>query len=383
MENIFEQLEHAHRELGAEATLDRLLEFLRREQRPHELFEAMKLRVRIGLGLPLLANDLGDELPEVQREALEAGLLDACREVGMMCWKAGRLRDGWHYLRAVSDQAFTKAELAKVEPTQENLDEFLEICIHEGLDLQRGFQLLIDHYGTCNTITTYESAMYGRPRAQRAVGAALLLEHVYGELLANVRGHIEREQSAPAAGASLIELITDRDWLFANGSYHLDTTHLASVVRLARDISDPTLWQQAFALTEYGRRLSTDLQYPGDAPFESLYEASGRYFQALMGRDRDVHLAYFRERAEQSDPRQDTTIAIEVYVDLLARIGRSDEALGEALRLLPDDVPQTGRAPSLLELASACGSFERLRELARRRNDPLGFALSLLEPRVT
>jgi hypothetical protein len=381
MTDIFEQIEEAQIQSGEAGALATLVDYLRQQQRPHELFEALKLQVRQRLGLPLLARDLGDGSDERLRDELETGLLAACREVGLTCWKQGKLRDGWHYLRALADRSLIEQELAKVEPCEENLDEFLELCIHEGLDLKRGFRRLIDHYGTCNAITTFESAMYGRSRADRAIGAALLLHHVYDELRANVRGHIERVEGVLLPeDLNLRELISTREWLFAEGSYHLDTTHLASVVRLARDVSDPPLLRLAHELTEYGRRLANDLQYPGDEPFESLYETSGRYFAALLNQDQDQHLAYFRERAEQVNPRHDTTITIEVYIDLLMRIGRARDALQEALRLLPDDVPQTGRAPALLELAAAAGDYAPLVALAKRRNDPLGFTLSLLKP---
>ncbi|MCA9241171.1 MAG: hypothetical protein KDA37_13265 [Planctomycetales bacterium] len=103
---------------------------------------------------------------------------------------------------------------------------------------------------------------------------------------------------------------------------------------------------------------------------------------ALLNEQTETQVAYFRERAEQSDPRQNTTIAIETYVDLLDRIGASDKALAESLRLMPEGVQPTGRAPSLMELALRAGTFAPLLELSRRRQDPLGYALSLLYHRL-
>ena len=306
-------------------------------------------------------------------------MIDACREVGLLLLRSGRLRDGWHYLRAVGDRGLVQEELSRLEPNEDNLDEFLELCVHEGLDLHRGFQQMLDHYGICNSITTFESAMYGRPRLQRAVGAGLLVQHLYDQLRAGVVSHIERQEGQAPADASLSRLLTDRPWLFENGAYHVDTTHLASVVRFARELDEPQLLQAALELTQYGEQLDPALQYHGDPPFEALYPTSRRYFAALLGEHRNEHLDYFRQRAEATNPREETTLTIETYVELLSRIGRHQDALREALRLLPEGVQQTGRAPSLLELAAAAGDFAPLEELTRRRGDALGFTLCLVQ----
>jgi hypothetical protein len=376
---IFDQLSATWRSEGPAATLEQLADYLLRTGRYHELFEARKLQVRQRLGLPAVAAAGDEALPEATREALEDGLIAACREVGLLLLRSGRLRDAWHYLRVVGDRPLVQRELECLQPTDQNVDEFLELCLHEGLNLPRGFQLLLDHYGICNAITTFESVMYGRPRQERAVGAGALVEHLHEQLRANVLSHIERQEGEAPRNASLVDLLTGRGWLFDNGAYHVDTTHLASVVRCARELDDPEVLRRALELTAYGAHLDPALQYPGDEPFEALYEASHRYLSALLGLEPDDQVAYFRERAEASKPREETTATIETYIDLLARLGRPREALQEALRLLPEDVQTTGRAPSLLELAAAAADFAPLEQIARRRGDALGFALCLLK----
>jgi hypothetical protein len=62
----------------------------------------------------------------------------------------------------------------------------------------------------------------------------------------------------------------------------------------------------------------------------------------------------------------------------LARCGRAHDALEESLRLIPEGIQLTGRAPSLFELAAACGDYEPLANLCRRRGDALGYAMSRL-----
>jgi hypothetical protein len=381
-DRIFEQLSSTLASAGPAAVLAQLAEYLRDQQRYHELFEARKLQVRQALGLPLLSSDSLESMAEHSRDGLEAGLIDACREVGLLLLRSGRIRDGWHYLRAVGDRALVKRELASLDPTDERRDELIELCVHEGLDLHRGFQILIGHYGTCNSITTFDSAMYGRPRCERAVGAALLVEHLHEQLRTNVLSHVVRQEGHAPADTSLPALLSGRPWLFEQGTYHVDTTHLASVMRIARDLDDPQRLRLSVELADYGERLDRALQYAGDEPFEDLYPTSSRYFRALLGQQREDYLAYFRLRAEQSNPREDTTLSIETYVDLLARLRRHDEALREALRLLPEGVQQTGRAPSLLELAAAADNYAPLLQVTRQRGDAVGFAMSLLRARI-
>src|SRR5688500_448003 len=86
---------------GPLAILDQLMQQLRAQKKYHELFEALKMRVREQLGLPLLYGDAMDDLDETRREKLEDGLLDACREVGMLLLDEGKIREGWMYLRPV------------------------------------------------------------------------------------------------------------------------------------------------------------------------------------------------------------------------------------------------------------------------------------------
>src|SRR4051794_8175536 len=91
---------------GASAALDQLAARLREEKKYHELFEALKMKVRHELRLPLLpVESNSDALPEATRDKLEDGLVEACRQVGELLLKDGKIREGWMYLRPVGDKA--------------------------------------------------------------------------------------------------------------------------------------------------------------------------------------------------------------------------------------------------------------------------------------
>jgi hypothetical protein len=375
----FAQLESSLHQCGPAGLLDQLCTQLDTEARYHELFEAMKIRIRHRLQLPLWSTAPDELAAGSVRDQLEAGLLEACQYVGNRLLQAGRIRDAWSYLRPVGDLASLRTQLAQIQPTDENAGELIELYLQEGLDLEKGFQLLLKHYGTCNTITTYETSMYGRPRDQRAVGARLLLRQLHQELRVRLLEHLERLTGQPAdPQPSICEMLERHPQLMADGAYHTDTTHLASITRIARNTLDHDSWQLARELCAYGQRLDVSLQYHDGPPFEDLYPTSDRFFAALLDDQRDAQLAFFRERADATDPYHETTHVREVYVDLLARCGRAKEAWEEAIRLLPPGMQTTGLAPSLLELAQQSGQQRQLCELARAREDRLTFTLGLL-----
>src|SRR5262249_13642531 len=145
--------------------------------------------------------------------------------------------------------------LARTEPNEENLQDLIEIGLHEGVAPALGFELVLKNYGTCNAITTFDGAMTSRPRADQQAAAALLLHRMHEDRLGNVRADIARQEGKEPQEQTLAELVAERDWLFADNNYHIDTTHLASTVRFARLLEDAEQLELAYDLTEYGRRL--------------------------------------------------------------------------------------------------------------------------------
>ncbi|MFP6674719.1 MAG: hypothetical protein VB878_06550, partial [Pirellulaceae bacterium] len=294
----FEQLERRLEDDGINGVVEELIQQLREAKRFHDLFEAMKMQIRHGLGLPLLYSDGGDDLSAEQRDQLEEGLIDACHEVGLALIADGQPRDGWMYLKPVGDKGEAAEALQRLGDDDEILDELIEVCLHEGVDPERGFSLVLQHHGTCNAITTFESLIY-RPGNMDLTGICrLLLSHVHQELKASLIADIERQSGSAPDESTVAELVADRDWLFGQHIYHIDTTHLSSTVRFARMLDDPDSLEMALDLVEYGRRLHEQFQYPGEEPFVDQYIASGLYFDALAGRRIDESKTFFKDRAD-------------------------------------------------------------------------------------
>jgi hypothetical protein len=172
-------------------------------------------------------------------------------------------------------------------------------------------------------------------------------------------------------------LITDREWLFADNNYHVDTTHLSSVVRIARIVSEPESLAQAVDLCAYGAALAPQFQFTGDPPFERTYAAHELFFAAQLGARVEEAVEFFTRRATEADPLIVGTGPAETLVVLCARLRRWDEALAAAARWLPPGTRTGGFAPSLLELSRQAGNFAVFKQLCRERSDLLNYAAAL------
>jgi hypothetical protein len=370
------------------AMLDQLIEHFREKRLPIELFEALKMRIRNRVGLPLLASENEPTHPEDAERQLEAGLLDACREAGTMLMQDGRISEGWMYLRPTGDSEAARELLANTEINDDNYDEMIQVLLHEGVDVGRGYQAVLDHQGTCNSITLYEQSLAQANKPHQQAAASKLLAHLYHELTTLVRDDIagrDRPKSDTTVDPSetLFDMVSKRKWVMDEGGYHLDTTHLASTVKIAAVLTDAKEIRNAWELTQYGRRLNHQFQYPGDEPFVDFYPAYATYYSVLLGEDVDAGLKYFERKAKGVDVAQHGTGAIETYVDLLKRTDRYQEAIDAAINLVPNDVPAQQVVPLLIEIAQQSKSqdgvdaFSTILDYCQRRGDVLGYAAAL------
>ncbi|MCE9607583.1 MAG: hypothetical protein K8U03_22065 [Planctomycetia bacterium] len=374
---IFDEMTKAMTAGGADAALERLAAHLKSAHQYHDLFDVRLMQARLKHGLPVIWSKTMDELPEPGRTAVEDASIEACREVGKGLLAVGRVREAWMYLRPTGEKAEVAAALESLVREDESLaEEVIDIALNEGVAPRLGFQLMLNSYGLCNAVTTYDSTMQGRPKGDRISVAGLLVEHIHDELLHNVKEDIKRQQGTAPTETTLADLVRDRQWLFENDNYHTDSTHLASIVRFAVVLDDPQLLRRAIDLTEYGKHLGASYQFPGDPPFTDAYPHHALFFHALLGEQVDEATKFFKAEAEQALEDQESA-PIEVYLSLLARTGRLSEALDETARLQPPGKRQGDLAPTLQELAQSSGDYTRLMNISRARGDLLGFAAGL------
>jgi hypothetical protein len=362
--------------------LQQVVQHYRDANLPIELFEARKMVVRDQLDLPLLGGENEPTRAEEVERQLELGLLDACREAGEMLIRSGRVFEGWTYLRPTGDNELIKRLIAEVEIDDENYDEMQRVLLHEGVDVGRGFQAVLDHQGTCNSITLFDQAIAQRSKPDRQAAGERLLDHFYDELTALVRADITDRDSAPADAETLYDMISSRPWVLKDGGYHLDTTHLSSTVRIASALTDPKQLRKAWELTQYGRQLHHQFQYPGEEPFVDFYPAYAAYYSILLGENIDAGLKLFERKAKNVDASEYGTGAIETYVDLLDRVGRHVEAIEFAIANVPQDVPAQTIVALLIEIAGRADQagdttgYERIMDFCADKQDALGFAVA-------
>lgn len=377
-QQTFDDVAEAAAKEGMSAATEKLAEHFRSSEQYHELFDLRLLQARLDLGLPAILTKGLDDLEEPLRTRMEDRYLEACREVGHLLLADGRVREAWMYLRPVGDRATVAAALEKLTPQDDSAEQIIEVALYEGVHPRLGFELVLKNFGLCNAITTYDAQMHQRPRGERQAVAALLVRQIHGDLVRSLTDYLAKKQGKTPPERSIAGLVADRDWLFDDNEYHIDTSHLAAVVRFALVIDDPEVLRLAADLTEYGRRLSSMFQYPGQEPFVDTYPTHALFFRALLGELVDEAVAYFRGRAEALADSDQGSWPAEVYVGLLGRLGRIDDAFEAAAQYLAA-ARTTGFAPSLLELAQRSGNYARLLEISRQRGDLLGFAMGLAE----
>lgn len=356
--------------------LTELTRRLATEGRWHELFEARLVEARLKLGVPThLAQPL-DELADPLRGQLEAAYTDACREVGQLWLGAGRFREAWRYLRAAGEKPLVRRALAQVVPRSESIDELVEVALYEGVDPERGFGWLLGSYGVCNAVTTLEGVAPSLPPTDLAACVAALVRRVHSELADNLRRTIEQHgDPAPPRAATIPALLADRGWLFDNDSYHIDTSHLAATVRLARSVSDHGIIELASQLAHYGKHLAADLQYVATPPLADGYRAYEMFYAAQLGRDVDAAIEYFTQLADEHTIDNAGPAATEWLVVLLARVGRAGDALREYAERVPSGMSLSSFAPTPLVLAERSGAWSLYDQLATRNNDPVAWLL--------
>ncbi|HZW31251.1 MAG TPA: hypothetical protein VFF52_11120 [Isosphaeraceae bacterium] len=379
----FESVEAALRAAGPLAALERLAEHLDAAGDYRALLDALLLRARHELGLPLIAIGPLAELPEPVRTHYEEKYVDAIRQVGAKYLDAGDIPTAWAYYRAIGETDPIAQAIRAYQPqdNDDRLGAVIEVAFQHGVNPRRGFELILEHYGTCAAISAFEQ-LPPTDEAVRAAAAERLIGRLHRDLAANLRSEIAaRGQELPPASATIAELLHGRDWLFADDAYHIDISHLASVVRMALVVADPQVIALAVDLTEYGRRLAPRLQFEGPPPFERVFDDHRLYLRALLGQDVQAAIDHFRAKlgSPGAEPAENQkTIPAQTLVNLLVRLGRLEEAIGVAsdwLAGLPDSALF---CPGVAQLCQRAGNPQRLAAVARDHGDLVNYTAARL-----
>ena len=204
------------------------------------------------------------------------------------------------------------------------------------------------------------------------------MRRLYDDVSQTLQHEVEKKQGLAAPGQTLRELMAGRDWLFADANYHIDVSHLHSVVRFARSLrADQPELPLAIQLAEYGSHLAEQYQYAGDPPFEDFYPAHVQFLKALGNINQDAALSYFRDKLRPDSFDPENQLVALGFVDLLTRLGRMDEALEVAKAHLSQSTDQTGF--SFADLCADAGRYDLLTEVSKEKGDILTFTAAMLQ----
>lgn len=346
----------------------------------HRLFDAMLLEKKHELGAPLGRPGSVEDVSGDQREVVEQAYIDAAREVGRLLLEDGKIGEAWVYMRTIREPGPIREaiEAAEIDPDDyEATEQLINVALYEGAHPAKGLELMLQAHGTCNTVTATDQNLPNMSDDERQQVAKMLVSTIYEDLRGSVLADVRRKVPTETDEKSLKELIAGREWLFEDGNYHIDVSHLNAIVRFARALNKScSELEIAVQLAEYGRGLSEPLQYPGEPPFDQFYEAHLHYFRVLLGQNADQSLAWFRKRLANEPDERDKQMIAYVLVDLLCRVEKLDDAVHFAAEHLRDlDDPQ---GFSFVALCHEAGAFGKLREAAAEKSDAVSYVSSLL-----
>ncbi|MGH9340824.1 MAG: hypothetical protein ACRD1R_14815 [Acidobacteriota bacterium] len=378
-EHVFHMLERALRSGGAQAVFELLIRSFQEEKKYRLLFEALLMRKRHELGLPLIWTHSLDDIRGKVGLEYERAYVAVARHVGELFLKDGEIPQAWPYFHAIGEIGPVAAALEACDvkgKTREEVDALVEIALQEGAHPRKGIELILEHYGFCQAITNFgrNPSCQGKEDCIR-----LLVRALHRELAENLRLAVARREGKRPESTSIPELISGRHWLFEHNAYYIDSSHLASVVQFALEFDDRETLALLADLTNYGSRLARMFQPREHPPFDEGYRDYDVYVRALLGENVEEAVTYFRDKLSQADPLRFGNYPAQIVVGFMARLERFEEAIEFFLRHLGNVRREELHCPSLAELCWRAQDPQKLTEVARARSDLLDFVAGLLQ----
>jgi hypothetical protein len=357
-----------------------LQETLQSEKDFHRLFDARLIAIRHRLKIPLAPPTSLENVPAEHEQEFREEYVKAARDVGTLFLENNQLADAWAYFRTIGEPEPVREAIDRIsvprEPDQA-FDEVMNLALYEGAHIVRGLEFLLKTHGTCNTVTAFSQLQQQMSNQERRAAAAMMVRTIYSDLQATVRRDVESRMPVLTPDASLKDLIAGREWLFAEGNYHIDVSHLHSTVGFARALErdDPEL-PLAIELCEYGLQLAAQLQYPADVPFDEYYTANKHFLSATAGVQVDEAIDYFRKRLQDEPDEPDQQLIAFVLLDLAERVGRSADVMDVLLPFVSRMEDPNGF--SFTQMCVQKGMSEQLQQAALLNDDVLAWSIAQL-----
>jgi hypothetical protein len=374
----FDRLRSTFESRGADAAVERLISDLRTEGDYSNLFYALLLKKRVELGVSPFPTGPSNDLPPQTHEPYERAIREAGREVGHLLLANRQYPQAWSFFRMLGEVEPMRAALEQFEPgPDEDVYPIVEIAWQGGVLPKKGFDLVLDRQGVCSAITMVSSSDITANAELRDYCVARLVRALHSQLKDRLRSDLEARAGSAPSHAEIAQIVANHPELFAEDSYHIDTSHLSSVVQMSTYLPAGPENAMARELCAYGRMLSPSLQGGNDPPFDENYDDYLAFLNAIAGVDVEASLERFRAKAER-EAAEGASYPAQVYVNLLMRLNRTVEALAAAKAYLLSQDERNLICPSVGELAKKVGDYESVAEAAKARNDPVGFLAGLI-----
>ncbi len=362
---------------GAAAAVEQLTRDLEDLGDADALFYAMLMKKRVELGVSPFPSGPSTDLPKEAHEPYESAIRDAGRLVGQQLLKKHDIRRAYFYFNMLGETGPVKEYLDAYTPTDaDDIQGAVEVALYQGVHPRKGFELVVERYGICNAITTYGGQDFSRNPEGKQFAIQALVRTLHAQLLERLKADYETRGFALDGSETITSMVTAHPELMADGGYHIDTSHLSSVAQYALELDACPERQQAIELCLYGEHLSETLRYPSDPPFENAYADYKILLQLLEGIDQEAGLKHFAAKIAPG-VAEGNTFPAEVYVNLMLRLGRKDEALALAKQYLSGERRQLS-CPGVYELCFQAKDYAGLAETAKLRGDSVSYLASVI-----
>lgn len=375
----YERLQATLAARGPAAAVDELITELREADDFQGLFYALLMKKRVELGVSPFPSGPASDLPTNTHEAYEDAIRSAGREVGGLLLARKEYGKAWAFYRMLGEPEPMREALEAFTPgPDDDVYPVIEIAWQNGLLPKKGFDLVLDRHGICSAITMVSGSDLSTNKELQEYCITKLAKALLAQLTERLRTDLTGRGSTISPHASVAELVEVDPALFADDAYHIDTSHLSSVVQMATWHLPPGEGVNfARELCAYGRKLSRNLQGNNDPPFEDNYDDFLAYLNVVAGEKVEEGLKRFESKAAR-EAEVGATYAAQVYVNLLLKANRPADALAAAKRFLLAEDDRNLMCPGVNELARRAGDFEALSEAAKARHDPVNFLASLI-----
>ncbi len=364
---------------GPAAAIEQLCADLRERKEYGQLFYALLMKKRHELGVSPIATGSNLDLPPAVHQQFEEGIRDAAITVGNLYLEDGNIPQAWGYYRMLGETEPVRQALDKRQfQDDEDVQPLIDIAFHQGVHPRKGFDWILERYGLCSAITSLGGGDAALDQEVKGYCIKRLVRSLHAELMERLRAEISHKQGFAPTGHTIPELLTGRDWLFEDEGYHIDISHLSSVVQMSTQLDACEELKLARELCAYGMKLSPRLRLHSDPPFENQYVDYDKLLSILTGEDVSGGLAHFHQKADEADPETIGTFPAEILVNLLMRLDRPKEALAVARKHLARLGDQRLSCPSIVDLCRQTGDYGTLADVAKEQGHAVNFVAAII-----